>query len=132
MGMQEAFYNQQVQSQQQQMELQQRLQSEQLAAQQKMDEMQRLMAEQQATAARSLEQQRLKFESDSTVARADSQRDIDKTKKAGERQAAFDAGRANRDRKNAGGALASKGTKALQVGLNTAGTNSTAGLAIPT
>lgn len=132
MGMQQAFYNQQIVSQQQQMALQKELQDQQLGAQVKMDELQRSMSEQQAVAARNLEQQRLKFEMDSNVAQADSQRSIDKTKKAGERQAAFEAGRANKDRKNSGGALASKGTKALQVGLNTAGANSTAGLAIPT
>lgn len=132
MAMQQAFYNQQIGAQEQQMSLQKELQDQQLAAQAKMDEMQRVMAEQQAAAARSLEQQRLKFESDSGVARNDAQREVDKTKKAGERQAAFEAGRSAKDRKNAGGALASKGTKALQVGLNTAGANTTAGLAIPT
>lgn len=131
MAMQSAFYAAQLDAQKKQMELQKQLQEQQIQAQKEMEQMQMQMQEQQALASQKLEQQRLSFEKESGVARADSQRELNLSQKAADKQNAFDLGRANRNRKNAGGALASKGTKSLQIGLNTPNANSTAGLLIP-
>lgn len=132
MDMQQRFYDQQEAAAQSQMALQADLQAQQIAAQDKMNKLQAEMQRQQTDAAKAIEEQRMAFEKDASLNREDTQRKLDMSKEAAAKQSAFDAGRANKDRKNAGGALASKGTKALQIGLNTYNPQTTAGLTIPT
>lgn len=132
MAMQQSFYEQQERAAQQQMALQKQLQEQQIQAQKELAAMEQAMQEQQAQMTADMETQRLKFEKNSTIATADAQRDLELSQKAADKQTAFEVGRANKNRKNGAGALASKGTKSLQIGLNTIDDKTTAGLAIPT
>lgn len=129
--MEEKYYELQIKTQKEQMALQEELQAQQLQAQEDMNNLQVRMQEEQATATASLEKQRLQFEKESQVARNDSNRRIGMTQDAADKQVAFEAGRNAKNRKNAGGNLASQGTRSLQVGLNTSyDSATTAGLVV--
>lgn len=130
---QQSYYDQQNKMAQEQMALQKQLQQEQIASQERLDASQKEMQAQQDAAMASLEKQRVQAERDSAIASADAKRELSVTKDAAAKQDAFNIGRDKKDRKNAGGAMASRGTKALQIGLSTGGSSAkTAGLAIPT
>lgn len=129
MAMQHGFMAQQADMQKQQMQLQKELQAQQMAAQARLQEMQQAMQEQAIAAQKAMEEQRLVFERDASLMQRDSQRRMDTMDDKSQQQARFQAGRDARNRKNPGNTMSSRGTKALQIGLNT-GDSGTAGLAI--
>lgn len=128
---QQAYMEMQAGMAESQLAMQERLQNEQLSAQDRLQSMQAEMAAQQMAFQKEIEAQRVAFEKDAQLMERDSKRAMDQAEDKSEAQARFQAGRDAKSRKNAGGALATKGTKALQVGL-TAADAGTAGLAIPT
>jgi len=113
-----------------QLEMQQSLQKQQIESQERLTAIQQQMQAQQLEQQRLLEEQRLKFEKDAAIAERDSKRNIDLATKQAKLQDNFKAGRKSDDRKNSGSVMATRGTKALQVGVN-AGSNQSAGLGIP-
>ena len=127
---QEDYMNLQKSMGEQQLSLQKDIQQQQIAAQDKLTAVQQQMNTQQLTQQKLLEDQRLKFEKDAAITAADSKREIAVATKKAQTQSIFQAGRADVNRKNAGSVMATRGTKALQVGINSSASSSS-GLAIP-
>ena len=127
---QQEYMNLQKSMGEQQLAMQQQLQQQQIESQERLTALQQQMQQKQLEQQKVLEEQRLQFEKDASVAEMDNKRNIDLVTKQAKLQETFQAGRKSTDRKNSGSVMATRGTKALQVGVN-AGTGQTAGLGIP-
>lgn len=127
---QEAYIGMQERMMQAQMAQNEALQKAQIESQQQLAAMEQEMQNKQLEFQKQVEAQQTQFAKDSKVMEQDNRRKIAMAEEQASKQAAFQAGRDNKNRKNQGSLLATRGTNALQVGLG-APSQGAGGLAIP-